>query len=100
MAAVCSKVSRNIALIRRYRKYLSLDSCQKLVSDLVIATFDYDNALYSGLPIKELINLQGPQNCAAKTIFGRNRYDHSKFARYKWHWLPVEERINFMMYLH
>ena len=41
VAAVCSKASRNIVLIRRNRKYLSLESCQKLASGLVMAILDY-----------------------------------------------------------
>ena len=32
VATVCSKVSRNISLIRRNRTYLSIESCQKLGS--------------------------------------------------------------------
>ena len=61
VAAVC-KVSRNIALIRRNRKYLSLESCQKLASGLAMAKLDYGNALYYGLPNKEVTKLQRLQN--------------------------------------
>ena len=53
VAAVSSKVSRNIALIRRNRKYLSLESCQKLASDLVMAILNYGNALYMGCQTKK-----------------------------------------------
>ena len=45
VATVCSKVSRNISLIRKNRKYLSMESCQKLASGLVIGLLDYGNAL-------------------------------------------------------
>ena len=94
-AAVYSKVSRNIALIRRKRKYLSMESCQKLASGLVMGLLDYGNALYYGLPNKEVIKLQRLQNYAAKSILGRNKYDSSKLARKQLHWLPVEERIKY-----
>ena len=41
VVTVCTKVSRNIALIRHYRKYLSVEPCQKLASGLVMAILDY-----------------------------------------------------------
>ena len=55
---------------------------------------DSGNALYSGLPNKELIKLLRLPNYAAKTILGRNRYDSSTLARNQLHCLAVEERIN------
>ena len=66
VATVCSKVSRNIALIRKNRKSLSMESCQKLVSGLVMGLLDYGNALYYGLPNKEVTKLWRLQNYAAK----------------------------------
>ena len=50
VATVCSKVSRNISLIRKNRKYLYIESCQKLASGLVIGLLVYGNALYYGVP--------------------------------------------------
>ena len=69
VAAVCSKVYRNIALIRRIQKILSLDSCQKLASGVGMAMLDYGNAFYSELSNKDLIKLQRLQNYAATTWF-------------------------------
>ena len=95
VTAVYRKVARNIAVIRRNRKYLSLESCQKLASGLVMALLDYGNALYYGLPNKEVTKLQRLQNYVAKTVLGRNKYDSSNCPRHQLHWLPVEERIKF-----
>ena len=66
VATVCSKVSRNISLIRKNRKYLSMESCQKLASGLVMGLLDYGNSLYYGLPNKEVTKLQRLQNYTAK----------------------------------
>ena len=67
VATVCRTISRNIALIRRNRKYLSLESClKKLASGLVMALLDYGSTLYYRLPNKEVTKLQRLQNYAAK----------------------------------
>ena len=70
---VCGTVSTNTALIRCNGKYLSLESCRKLVSGLVMAILDKGNALYFGFPKKELNKLQRLQNYTAKTKPVRNR---------------------------
>ena len=95
VATVCSMVARNISLIRMNRKCLSIKSCQKLASGLVMGLLDYGNTLYYGLPNKEVTKLQRLQNYATKTILGRNKYGSSTLARHQLHWLPVEERIKF-----
>ena len=56
---------------------------------------DYGNALYYGLPNKEVKKLQRLQNHSAKTILGRNICDSSTLIRHQLHWLPVEERIKY-----
>ena len=50
-----------------------------------MALFNYGNALYYGLPCKEV------------TILDRNKYDSLTLARHQLHWLPVEERIKFKL---
>ena len=70
VATVCSMVSRNIALIRKNRKYL-YGVMSKLVSGLVMGLLDYGYALNYGLPNKEVTKLQRLQNYVTKTILGR-----------------------------
>ena len=72
VATMCSKVSRNITLIKKNRKYPSIESSQKLASGLVMGLIDYGNTLYYGLSKKEVTKLQRLQNYAAKTILCRN----------------------------
>ena len=40
-----------------------MDSCQTLASGLVIGLLDYGNALYYGLPNKEVTKLQTSKLC-------------------------------------
>ena len=49
----------------------------------------------ANLPRSTLHPLQRVQNCAAKTILQRSRYDSSTEARKELHWLPIEERVMF-----
>ena len=65
VATVYNKGSRNMALIRHNRKYISLELCQKLALGLVMAILDYDNSLYFGLSNKELNKFQRLQNYAS-----------------------------------
>ena len=97
VAAVCSKVSRNTALIRRNREYFSFEPCPKIASGLVIAMEEYGNALCYRLPNKEIKKLQRCQNYTAKTILHRNKYDSSTLVRHQLHWLHVEERMKFKL---
>ena len=69
----------------------------KVASGQVMGLLDYGNALYYGLPNKEVTKLQRLQNYATKTILGRNKYDSSTLARHQLHWLPVVERIKFKL---
>ena len=74
MAAVCSKVSRNIALMRNNGKCLSLESCQKLASGLVMAILNYGNALYYGTAKQRSHKASMTPKLCCKTILVRNKY--------------------------
>ena len=55
----------NITKIRNIRKYLSQDTCHKLVITLVLSHFDYSNLLLSGLPDSSINILQkSPKQCS------------------------------------
>ena len=50
---------------------------------------DYCNAIFTGLPECLLKRLQFVQNCAAKLVLGRHKFDSSREALTELHWLPL-----------
>ena len=77
------------------RDFMTFDVAKKLVISLVLSKLDYCNVLLAGLPDTLLNKLQRVQNCAAKIIFRKRKYDHVTPLLYELHWLPVKERIDF-----
>ena len=62
---------------------------------LVISHLDFSNALYIGLPNKNINTLQRMQNMAAKTVLNFKRLDSASGALKELHWLPVKYTIQF-----
>ena len=62
---------------------------------LVLSKLDYCNVLLTGLPDFYISKLQRVQNCAAKVIFKKRKFDNVTPLLHDLHWLPVRERINF-----
>ena len=60
-----------------------------------ISHLDYSNALFYGLPTKDINCLQCVQNSCAKLVLGKNRYDSSLACLKQLHWLPVKFGIRF-----
>ena len=81
---------RNISHIR---KYLTLSAAKTIVHALVCSRIDANNALYYGLPMVQIKNLQRIQNAADRVILRRRKYDHVTPALEKLLWLPVQYRI-------
>ena len=69
-----------------------------LVTTLVISHIDYCNAVLFGLPDCLIKKLQRVQNCAAKLVLQRNRFDAAAALR-ELHWLPVKNRIRYKIAL-
>ena len=68
-----------LELIRCNRKYLSLESCQKLASRLTSWLFKIMVTHFIfNLPYRELNRHYRLQNYTAKAILGRNRKDTNK----------------------
>ena len=73
----------NIQLIT---KYLSNNSPQTLLHELVMGRVDYCNSLLFGLPAVHLGKLQRVQNSAARIICNISRYDHITPGLRSLHW--------------
>ena len=81
--------------IRRVRKYLSIESAEKLVHAFITSRLDYCNSLLYGLPHCALTKLQRVQNAAARVLYLAPRFCHITPILYELHWLPVTFRIEF-----
>ena len=91
----CRRAFFHLHNIRRVRKYLSIESAEKLVHVFITSRSDYCNSLLYGLPHCALIKLQRVQNAAARVLYLAPRYYHITPILYELHWLPVTFRIEF-----
>lgn len=93
----CRTAYLNIRNIRTIRKYISMETCKLLVTALVLSHLDYCNAIFFGLDDTTLRKLQVAQNCAAKLILNKSRYDSSTASLKELHWLPIKQRIEYKL---
>ena len=91
-----SIISENISHVRRY---LNVESTEKLVHALVTSRLDNCNAVLFGLPDHLIKRLQYVLNAAARLVSLTNKYDHITRVMMQLHWLPVKERVNFKILL-
>ena len=56
---------------------------------------DYSNAIFSGLPDKDMANLQRIQNAGAKLVLQKDKLASSTKCLCTLHWLPIRERIDY-----
>ena len=81
--------------LKRIRKYLTLSATKTLATSLISSRMDYCNALYSGLPQKDLARLQRLQNCLARITLRSPRFSSSLPLLRDLHWLPIKYRIDY-----
>uniref|UniRef100_A0A3B3HT49 Reverse transcriptase domain-containing protein n=1 Tax=Oryzias latipes TaxID=8090 RepID=A0A3B3HT49_ORYLA len=95
-----SKVSffhlKNIA---KLRPSLTQSDAEKLIHAFVSSRLDYCNALLVGIPGRSLEKLQHIQNCAARVLTRRRKFDHITPVLQSLHWLPIRSRIQYKLCL-
>ena len=91
----CGIAVANLQRIKLVRPFLTKEACHMLTRGLVTSHLDYCNAIFTGLPECLLKRLQFVQNCAAKLVLGRHKFDCSKEALAELHWLPLKAWIDF-----
>ena len=79
----------NLLRIKHIRRHLTQEAAQILVSGLVMSHLDYANSLLYGLPDCDIDKVQCVQNCAAKLVLNRSKYDSRTQAFIDLHWLPI-----------
>ena len=90
----CNVAMINLQRIKTIRRILTVKATETLVHGLVTSHLDYSNAILYGLPKVDIQKLQHVQNCVAKLILKKNKYDSSVGALKELHWLPITLRIN------
>ena len=95
--SLASLLSKFVREIRHDRDFIDLFTAKTLASALVLSHLDYGNAVLYGLPDKTLNKLQRVQNWAAKVVLKQSKYDSSKEALRKLHWLPIKQRIHYKL---
>ena len=93
----CYMTIKNISSVK---SFLNTNQRKVLVTALVLSQLDYCNGLLYNIDSTLVSQLQKVQNCAAKLIHNRRKYDTGLTSLYNsLHWLKVKERIVFKILL-
>ena len=93
---ICYFELRRINFIRHY---LSQDALKTLISAFVLSRINYCNSLLAGYPKQLIHKLQKVQNNVARLICRTPMFDHISPVDHTFHWLPVEQRIEYKLLL-
>ena len=94
-----SSVFASIKSIARIKHLLTRNEVTILVSSLILSKLDYFNSLYYDISCSLTKQLQYAQNCAARLIYNKRKYDHVTELLIELHWLPIKYRILYKIYL-
>ena len=95
----CKAALFHLCNLSRICKYLSTKSTEILVHALITSKIDFCNAILYGAPENLLQKLQGVQNCVARSVCLKSKYECITPLLQELHWLPVEYRIEFKILL-
>ena len=79
------------------RPYLSDRATECLVNSIITSRLDFCNSVLAGITTEQLNRLQRIQNCAARLIMKKRKYDHITPILRELHWLPIEFRVQFKL---
>lgn len=97
--AVSKACYLQIRRINTIRRYLTQDAVRTLIQATVTVRLDYCNCIYINIPLKSLRRLQLSQNSAARVISRTPRRDHITPVLRHLHWLPINKRCQFKIYV-
>ena len=88
-----SSVVASIKSIARIQYLLTRKEVTILVSSLILSKLDYCNSFYYNISCSLTKKLQYAQNCAARLIYNKRKFDHVTELLLEFHWLPIKYRI-------
>ena len=94
---VCRSSFLSIRRIGCIRPYLSDRATSCLVNSIITSRLDFCNSSLTGITTDQLNRLQRIQNCVARLIMKKRKYDHITPVIYELHWLPLEFRIQYKL---
>ncbi|KAJ1166727.1 hypothetical protein NDU88_007124 [Pleurodeles waltl] len=100
VSAVSSSCFNTLRMLRRIFKWIPTETRKTVTQALVSSRLDYGNALYTGIPTKDIKRLQRIQNASARLILNIPRRSHISPHLKELHWLPVDKRITFKLLTH
>ncbi|KAJ1189474.1 hypothetical protein NDU88_006219 [Pleurodeles waltl] len=100
VSAVSSSCFNILRMLRRIFKWIPTETRKTVTQALVSSRLDYGNALYTGIPTKDIKRLQRIQNASARLILDIPRRCHISPHLKELHWLPVDKRITFKLLTH
>ena len=74
-----------------------MNATKTLVQAFISCRLDYCNSLLFGISDGLLRRLESVQNAAARLVTGARRCDHITPVLRQLHWLPVRQRVVFMI---
>ena len=95
----CRKGYYELIKIRQIKKYLDDQSLESVIHSFVTTHMDFCNALLYGCPKNITNKFQKLQNCAARVLKNRPRFDHITPVLKELHWLPITSRIQYKIAL-
>ena len=97
VSSLRNKLIFQLKKISHIRKYITNETCKKIISSLMFSNLDYCNSLLSGVSADQIRRLQVVQNNAARLVLGNKRSDRASPLLRELHWLPVRARIQYKL---
>ena len=94
---ICQACHFHLRTIWSIRQYLNSEATKALVHALITSRLDYCNSVLYGIHKYLITKLQRLQNCAARVIYKKSKFEHVSDLLNDLHWLRIEERIKFKL---
>ena len=95
ISSVCKSSYFHLRNIGKIRRYLSKETCEKLMHAFISTRLDNNNGLLYGLPKSQIGRLHRIQNSAVRIITKCKKSEHITPLLKQLHWLPIQQRIKF-----